>query len=70
MPWRGVTGRAWGREGCNCKRMVLEGFAETVAPEQPEGGGRVRRKDIWGKRALSGGQRGTEAVRGVSRNLS
>lgn len=29
--------------------MVLEGFVETVTPEQPEGGEGVRHKDIWGR---------------------
>lgn len=43
--------------------MVLEGFFETVAPEQPKGGEGVRHKGIWGRG-------GMEAIFEVSQNLS
>lgn len=50
--------------------MVLEGFVETVTPEQLEGGEGVRHKDIWGRGLQVEGRGGMEAIFEVSQNLS
>lgn len=50
----GVIWRAWGGvDSCDGKRMILENFAEMMAPEQPEG---AKDGDVLGERAPGKGK--------------